>query len=74
MPLRMSPESLAQLSQQLETAAADLRAGGLDPERAAELVEQCARLATQAGAELDRRTRAADELTLDGAEQLPLAE
>ena len=74
MPPRMSPESLDELTQRLEQAAADLRAGGLNPERAATLVEECARLATQAGAELDRRSRAADELTLDGGEQLPLAE
>ena len=32
----------------------------LDPERAARLVDECARLATEAGAELDREVRAAD--------------
>ena len=41
----------------LERAAAELRAGELAPERAAALVDECARLASEAGAELDRRVR-----------------
>ena len=44
----------------LERAAAELRAGELDPERAAALVDECARLASEAGAELDRRVRTGD--------------
>ena len=39
---------------------AELRAGELAPERAAALVDECARLASEASAELDRRVRAAD--------------
>ena len=39
---------------------APLIAGDLAPERAAALVDECARLAGEAGAELDRQVRAAD--------------
>jgi hypothetical protein len=53
-------EQLDRLTERLERAAAELRSGDLDPERAAKLVDECARLATQAGAELDREVRAAD--------------
>jgi hypothetical protein len=56
----MSPESLERLVERLERAAAQLRAGELEPERAAALVDECARLAAEAGAELDREVRAAD--------------
>jgi hypothetical protein len=69
----MPPEPLDSLVQRLEVAAATLRSGELAPERAAALVDECARLATEAGAELDRRLRAADaaagdsgQLTLGG--------
>ena len=51
---------LEELAAQLEHAAAELRAGELAPERAAALVDECARLASEASAELDRRVRAAD--------------
>jgi hypothetical protein len=44
----------------LEQAATELRAGELAPERAAALVDECARLAGEAGTELDREVRAAD--------------
>ena len=56
----MPPESLEQLVERLERAAAGLRAGDLAPERAAAVVEECARLAVEAGAELDRQVRAGD--------------
>ena len=56
----MSPETLERLVERLERAAAQLRAGELDAERAAALVDECARLASEAGAELDREVRAAD--------------
>jgi hypothetical protein len=52
-------DALDDLVRELEDAAARLRAGGLEPEDAAELVEECARLATRAGGELDRLTREA---------------
>jgi hypothetical protein len=52
-------DPLQHLTEQLEQTAAKLRAGELDPQEAARLVEECARLAGDAAAELDRRTRAA---------------
>ena len=51
---------LDELVERLERAAAELRAGELAPERAAALVDECARLAAEAGAELDREVRAGD--------------
>jgi hypothetical protein len=51
------PDRLDALVQRLEHVAAELRTGGLEPERAASLVDECARLAADAGAELDRRVR-----------------
>jgi hypothetical protein len=56
----MPPEGLTAVVERLERAAAALRAGDLDPARAAALVDECARLAADAGAELDREMRAAD--------------
>jgi hypothetical protein len=56
----MPPEPLERLIERLEHAAATLRTGELPAERAAELVEECARVAAEAGAELDREIRAAD--------------
>jgi hypothetical protein len=53
----MPPESLERLIERLEHAAATLRSGELEPERAAALVEECARVASEAGAELDRVMR-----------------
>ena len=43
--------------ERLEQAAATLRAEDLPADRAAALIEECARLAAEAGAELDRRLR-----------------
>ena len=43
---------------ELEEAAERLRAGSLDPDAAAELVEHCAELAARTGGELDRASRA----------------
>ena len=64
-------DKLEELTTELERAAIRLRTGDLDPEDAARLVEDCARLAAEAGAELDRLTRAeaspdADQLRLPG--------
>jgi hypothetical protein len=57
-------DPLQHLTEQLEQAAAQLRSGELEPQQAAKLVEECARLAGDAAAELDRRARAAaDSLT-----------
>jgi hypothetical protein len=63
----MPSDALDALVERLERAAAELRAGDLDPARAAALVDECARLAAEAGAELDREMRAADA----GADGLP---
>ena len=54
------PDRLDALVERLERTAAELRAGELSTERAAALVDDCARIAAEAGAELDRRVRAAD--------------
>ncbi|MFL5852189.1 MAG: hypothetical protein ACJ77G_06880 [Solirubrobacteraceae bacterium] len=51
---------LAELTERLERVAAELRAGGLDPQQAAARVDALARLAGEAAAELGRRARAAD--------------
>lgn len=61
---------LDELVDSLERAAADLRAGELAPEHAAALVDECARLATEAGSLLERAVRAGDEGGAPG--QLPL--
>jgi hypothetical protein len=56
----MPPDRLDELTERLERTAAQLRSGGLAPERAAALVDECARLAAEAGTELDREVRAAE--------------
>ena len=56
----MPPETLERLIERLEHTAATLRTGELAPEQAAGLVEECARVAAEAGVELDRQVRAAD--------------
>jgi hypothetical protein len=57
---RIVPDALDDLVDRLTSAATSLRAGELAPDRAAALVDECARLAAEAGAELDRRARAAE--------------
>ena len=54
------PSSLDTLTGALEAAAERLRSGELDQAEAAALVERCAELAADAGAELERMARAAD--------------
>jgi hypothetical protein len=54
------PDRLDTLVERLERIAAELRSGELSTERAASLVDDCARAAAEAGSELDRRVRAAD--------------
>ncbi len=53
-------ESLDRVVQRLEEASRRLRAGDLEPERAAALIEECARLAAEGAAELDREQRAGE--------------
>jgi len=57
---RMPSEVLDRIVERLERAAAELRSGDLAPEKAAALVDECARLAGEAGAQLDREVRAAE--------------
>jgi hypothetical protein len=59
-------DPLQHLTDQLEQAAARLRAGELEPQEAARLVEECARLAGEAASELDRRARAVAEAPAPG--------
>jgi hypothetical protein len=54
------PEDLDRLSGELEQAASRLRSGELDADGAAELVDECARLAARAASELDREARASE--------------
>jgi hypothetical protein len=56
----MSAEGLDGVVERLERIAAELRSGELEPERAAALVDECARLAAEAGAQLDRAMSAPD--------------
>lgn len=51
-------ERLDELISRLERAAEQLRSGELSPDAAATLVEDCAGLAGEAAAELERRARA----------------
>jgi hypothetical protein len=65
-------EALIELSSRLQETAARLRSGQLEPDAALMLVEECARLATEASAEVDAQTRAALEPLPDLPGQLPL--
>ena len=65
------PELLQTLVTRLERTAADLRAGDLDASNAATVVDDLARLAAEAGSELDRRVRLGDQ-PLGPAGQLAL--
>jgi hypothetical protein len=56
----MAASPLDSLVDRLEQIAIALRAGELEPERAAALVDECARIAAEAGAELDRGVRAGE--------------
>lgn len=65
-------DALSELTVRLNETAARLRAGNLEPEAALNLVEECARLASEASAQVDQRTRAALEPLPDLPGQLPL--
>ena len=64
------PDALDALIDRLERAAEQLRSGELSQDAAAALVEDCAALAGQAGAELERRARAAATEPLPGQDSL----
>ncbi len=53
-------EALDRVVERLRLAAGELRSGDLSAERAATLVEECARLAAEGAAELDREIRAGE--------------
>lgn len=69
----MPEPRLEQAVERLEAAALRLRTESLSSEDAAELVESCARLATEAATEVDRLLRGsepspgADQLRMGGA-------
>jgi hypothetical protein len=63
-------DALDRLIDRLERAAEQLRSGELSSDAAATLVEDCAALATEAGAELERRARAAAEEPPPGQSRL----
>lgn len=66
----MADSSLDDLVARLDRAAEQLRSGDLSPDAAASLVEDCAALASQASAELDRLARAAAHEPLPGQDSL----
>ena len=56
---------------ELQDAAARLRAGHIDADEAAALVERCAELAARVGSQLDRAGREAErDEPVEGQEQL----
>src|SRR5437764_9489397 len=65
-------DPLIELSARLQDAARRLRTGELEPDAAVALIEECARLATEASTEVDERARAALEPLPDLPGQLPL--
>jgi hypothetical protein len=65
-------DSLIELSAALRETAERLRTGQLEPEATLALIEECARMASEASAEVDQRTRAALEPLPDLPGQLPL--
>ena len=70
MPPAMADTSLDDLVEKLDRAAEQLRSGDLSPDAAASLVEDCAGLASQASAELERLSRAAAHEPLPGQDSL----
>jgi hypothetical protein len=62
--------TLDDLVGRLDRAAEQLRSGDLSADAAATVVEDCAALASQASAELERRAREADREPLPGQDTL----
>lgn len=70
MARAMADPSLDEIVARLDRAAEQLRSGDLTPDAAASLVEDCAALASQASAELERLARAAAHEPLPGQDSL----
>ena len=66
----LDTSTLDTLVERLERAAEQLRSGDLSSDAAAGLVEDCAALAGQASAELERMARAAAQEPLPGQDSL----
>jgi hypothetical protein len=62
--------TLDELVERLERAAEQLRAGDLSADAAATVVEDCAAIASQASAELERRAREAGRDPMPGQDSL----
>lgn len=69
-PIEDPGASLDPLVERLERAAEQLRSGDLSADAAASVVEDCAAVASQAAAELERRARAAASEPLPGQDTL----
>jgi hypothetical protein len=65
-------DALIELTARLQDTAERLRTGELEPDVALSLIEECARLASEASAQVDERARAALEPLPDLPGQLPL--
>jgi len=65
-----SEQNLDDVIERLERAAEQLRSGELSSDAAATMVENCAALATQAAAELDRLARGEDSAPAPGQDTL----
>ena len=65
-----SEQNLDDVIERLERAAEQLRSGELSSDAAATMVENCAALATQAAAELERLARGEDSARAPGQDTL----
>lgn len=65
-------DPLTELTAHLEQTVERLRSGQLEPDATLALIEECARLASEASAHVDQRVRAALEPLPDLPGQLPL--
>lgn len=66
----MSTEQLDELITRLERAAEQLRSGEISTDAAASLVEDCAAVASEASAELERRAHSAASAPPPGQDSL----
>jgi hypothetical protein len=65
-------DALEELRSRLHDAATELRAGGAEPDATLALIEECARLATEAASGVEGHVRAVAEPLPDLPGQLPL--